>query len=218
MGDTRIFSAKDSVKKPNAAVHILVDMSGSMFVANADMPSVEARSIDASDIENAMGEADSSEKLGIKMPFQIARNACMALTQALLRIKGVNVGATAFASRHEITPMLRHGETLNHKTLPRFAVRPEGNTALAEALWYSGVELSKTSEERKVMIVLTDGEPNDHWACQGAIRELSKSVEFVGIGILNDAITGLIDNATVVNDLADLEATLMDVARAAILK
>lgn len=218
VGDTRIFSAKDSVKKPNAAVHILVDMSGSMFVANADMPSVEARSIDASDIENAMGEADSSEKLGIKMPFQIARNACMALTQALLRIKGVNVGATAFASRHEITPMLRHGETLNHKTLPRFAVRPEGNTALAEALWYSGVELSKTSEERKVMIVLTDGEPNDHWACQGAIRELSKSVEFVGIGILNDAITGLIDNATVVNDLADLEATLMDVARAAILK
>lgn len=218
VGDTRIFSAKDSVKKPNAAVHILVDMSGSMFVANTDLPSAAAQSLDASDIDKAMGEADSSEKLGIKLPFQIARNACMALTQALLRVKGVNVGATAFSSCHKITPMLRHGETLNHETLPRFAVRPDGNTALAEALWFSAVELSKTTQERKVMIVLTDGEPNSVGACHAAIQQLSKSVEFVGIGILNNAITKLIDNSTVVNDLTDLEKTLMDVARAAILK
>ncbi|WP_075881902.1 VWA domain-containing protein [Vreelandella massiliensis] len=216
VGDTRVFSAKDRVKKPNAAIHILVDMSGSMCMSQRDVPFCNVENVD--DFTEAFAEVDSTHRWGVRLPFQVARNATLALTQALERIKGVNVAATGFSSVNDITPMLKHGETLNHKTIQRFAVHPVGTTALAEALWYSAVELNKTQEERKVLIVLSDGSPDSPLATHQAIKQLSKSVELVGIGILDDAIVNYIDNSTVVNELGELEKTLMDVARASILK
>lgn len=217
-GDMRVFKGRQDVKAPNASVHVLVDMSGSMIISQDDLDQFHAKhghSPQLHDLHMMTGDVDSRDKMGFSMPFQVARNATLALAKALGRIKGVNMGVTAFST--DVTPVLRHGESVNSQTLKKFSIAPRGRTALDEALLYSGTELSKTKEDRKVIIVLSDGEPDRGSETKYVIDQLSGAVEFVGIGILNSAIADYIDNSTVVYDLGDLERTLMDVARASIL-
>lgn len=219
-GDTRVFRGRHDVKAPNAAVHVLVDMSGSMFLSDQSEEAFKAqhgRSLRHEDVygSKTKNDVDSRERLGYTAPFQVARNATLALSQALGRIKGVNVGATAFSNG--VMPMLHHGESINEQTVQRFKVTPSGSTALAEALLHCGMVLSQTREARKVLIVLSDGEPDDAWTTRYMVDQLSGAVEMVGIGIQHNAIAHYIKNSTIVNDLGDLETTLMDVARASIL-
>lgn len=217
-GDMRVFKNKQAVRAPNAAVHVLVDMSGSMFL-NGDCEEafnkIHGRQVESSDVHNSQEHVDSRHVLGYTAPFQVARNATLALAQSLGRIKGVNVGATAFSG--SVMPMLKHGESVNRGTIHRFNVVPWGCTALDRALLYSALALSQTKEERKVLIVLSDGAPDDGASTKYVIEQLKGHVELIGIGIQDGAIADYIDNSIIVNDLVDLEKTLMDVARASII-
>src|SRR5690606_21785247 len=60
-GDTRVFRRDAERRAPNTAVHVLVDMSGSMNHAAADVPA-----------------------------YEVARDAAMALALGLEKIRGVN--------------------------------------------------------------------------------------------------------------------------------
>ena len=41
---------------------------------------------------------------------------------------------------------------------------------MAEAIWYAAFELTKTREERKMLIVVTDGAPQNAPACSSVIN------------------------------------------------
>ncbi|WP_254921935.1 VWA domain-containing protein, partial [Salmonella enterica] len=78
-----------------------------------------------------------------------------------------------------------------------------------EAMWYAAFELTKTREERKMLIVVTDGQPQSAPACRSVIDLCERSdVEVIGIGVETTAVSGLFQKNIVIDDAAALQRTL----------
>lgn len=117
-------------------------------------------------------------------PIQLARQACYAVAKALEPIKGVNAAVTAFPAIAEgwrgVKPLVRHGEKVSNQ----FGVEGTGGTPLAPALWWVMQNLYAQKEERKIVIILTDGRPDSVPPCHAAIRRMQGlGMEMYGIGI-----------------------------------
>jgi nitric oxide reductase activation protein len=184
-GDTRVFRSPIERQRPNTAVHILVDMSGSM-----QRPVSRDR------------EAKSRE--------QVAREASLALALALEPIPGVTPAVTYFKGGRSQPSfsVVKHGENVLNQS-GRFMLGAGGGTPMAEAIWYAAYELSKTREERKMMIVVTDGEPNRVAPCKAVIDLCERSdIDMIGIGIETSAVTSLFQKNIVIDDATDLRRTL----------
>ena len=80
---------------------------------------------------------------------------------------------------------------------------------MAEAIWYAAFELSKTREDRKMLIVLTDGEPDNKDSAEAVIELCENSgIEVIGIGIETNAPSRLFSKSICIDDVADLQSTL----------
>lgn len=184
-GDTRVFRTPTERQRPNTAVHILVDMSGSMG--------------------NKVSQAQ-----GAKARYEVARESALALALALEPIPGVNPAVTFFMGdpSQPVFSVVKHGENVLNQS-GRFMLGPRGSTPMAEAVWYAAYELSKTREERKMMIVVTDGEPNRVAPCKAVIDLCDRSdIDMVGIGIETSAVSALFPTNIVIDDATDLQRTL----------
>ncbi|MBI5164657.1 MAG: VWA domain-containing protein [Magnetospirillum sp.] len=111
---------------------------------------------------------DSSASMRERMA--LTSRCCAALAQALSRT-GISVGITAFpgepigAKGPTVVPILRHGEAVHANV----GVPPGGQTPLAEALWWVLQRLAARTEERRIVLILTDGAPDDSTAATAAI-------------------------------------------------
>jgi hypothetical protein len=179
-GDMRIFRSPIERQRPNTAVHILVDMSSSM-----------------------------NNKVGSKRLSDVASESALALALALQPIPGVNPAVTYFMGGNiPVRSVVKHGENVMQQA-GRFIHTPTSSTPMAEAIWYSAYELTKTREAKKVMVVLTDGEPDSHAPCKAVIDLCEKSgIEMYGIGIKTASVDALFKQNIVINDVSDLQRTL----------
>ncbi len=131
--DKRVFLQQSKREATNTAIHILLDASGSM-----------------------------------RSKMEMANQACFALASALSSTKGINVGVTAFPGAKDngippllgehvyVSPILMHGE----KMMNNFSVQAGGGTPLTETLWYVLPQILKQKENRKIILLITDGEPD----------------------------------------------------------
>lgn len=182
VGDTRIFRRHAPRKHPNTAVHMLLDMSGSMC--------------------NARGSATRD-------PFVVAREAALALALALDGINGVNPAVTAFqGGGAKVHSIIKHGEK-PQAMAGKFSVRPSGSTPMAEAVWYAAYQLLRTKEDRKILLLVTDGEPDDEAATRHVVDLcIEGDVEVYGIGIGTKAVERFSQPSIVIADVQDLRSTL----------
>ncbi|KGH30895.1 VWA domain-containing protein [Comamonas testosteroni] len=183
-GDTRVFAKPQEKRKPNTAVHILGDKSGSMTRPT---------------------RSDSSRSLA-----DVTDEACIALALALDAIAHVNPAVTFFSNSSEspVVCAVKHGQSVQANT-GRFPVEPSGGTPMAEAIWYAAYELSKTREDRKMLIVLTDGEPNSSKATKEVIDLCERSgIDVIGIGIQTNAPATLFSRSICIDAVEDLQKTL----------
>jgi cobalamin biosynthesis protein CobT len=166
---------------PNTALHLLVDLSGSM--------------------------AGGSDR--------IALDAAMALALALEPMKGVSRAVTAFPSMRgqddRVTRILSHGErVLNHSGA--FVQRARGGTPMTGALWFAAADLLARREERKVLLTLTDGQPDHFLSALDLVQRASLAgVELIGIGIQTD-VKHLFPVAIRIDDITDLKGQLFHIA------
>jgi cobaltochelatase CobT len=191
VADERIFARRAHRIAPNTAVHLLVDLSGSMgTTVHRSDGSVTTRSSGA--LESAL-----------------------ALALALDGIAGVTVAVTAFPGRSErpdrVTRMVRHGQS-PRACAGAFVQAARGGTPMAQALWYAAADLLACREERRMVVVLTDGEPDDppevlrlHALCRQV------GIETVGVGICID-VRHLFPTAIEVTEAKDLKRELFGVA------
>lgn len=192
-GNAKVFLRKGERVGVNTAVHILIDSS---------------RSMNGKDI-------------------QLACQACFAVASALQSIKGISVGVTTFpgergvyeGSQREhwetVTPVLRHGEKMH----TRFAMSGAGNTPLDSALWWTVQELHPMPESRKMILIITDGQPDNPQLAQTAITEARKlGLEVYGIGIANASILSLLpDTSSVINSIAELAPSMFGMLQRALI-
>ncbi|NEV60360.1 cobaltochelatase CobT-related protein [Thiorhodococcus minor] len=187
VGDARLFARRRERVAPNTAFHLLVDLSGSM-----NSPTASGR-----------------------RAFQVALESALAVALALERIPGVSVAVSAFpglgGDDERITRLVQHGQSVRQRA-GAFQQGPRGGTPLAQALWYAAADLSLRPETRRIVLVMTDGAPND-WAAAVEILGLCETagLEPVGIGIGCD-VSALFRVGTRVQDASDLKQALFGLA------
>ncbi len=140
-------------------------------------------------------------------PLKLAAMACYAVALALEGIKGVNVAVSAFpaGSAHDgvtVAPLIAHGQRV-HANLDILA---EGYTPLAQALWWVLQQMVLLKEERKMIVIVTDGDP-DSVPTAKRVLETAQALGFevYGIGIQSVAIQALLPRSSVgVKSLSEL--------------
>nr|WP_321512938.1 VWA domain-containing protein [uncultured Pseudodesulfovibrio sp.] len=193
VADSRVFKWEARKVGVNTAVHILLDCSGSM-------------------------------RRRIKLTSQI----CHAVATALDSIDGINVAVTAFPAGTPtdggngngqgptVCPILRHGERMHAD----FAVSAAGCTPLGEALWWVLQQMQPLSEPRRIVLILTDGDPDSSNVALSAIEDARRlGIEIYGLGIMSEAITKLIPNhSRTIHDLSELAPSMFGMLRGALVK
>lgn len=143
--------------------------------------------------------------------YEVARDAAMALALGLEKINGVNPAVTFFCknSCQPVWSVVKHGQKVS-RNAGRFSFSPDGRTPMTEAIWYSAFELSKTRERRKMVLVVTDGEPNNVGSCQHVVQLCQRSgIEMIGIGVGKGAkVASLFASSIQIESVNDLKHTL----------
>ncbi len=117
--------------------------------------------------------------------MDLAGQAVLATALAVEDIDGVSCWAAAFPGRHPdgVLPLKGFAERAR-RVAGRFDLAAGGGTPLANALWRAGYELSQRPEPRRLLVVATDGEPDDVGAAQRIIgRCRASGIEVIGLGI-----------------------------------
>lgn len=187
-GDARVFERRSHMQAPNTAIHLLVDCSGSM---------------------NAIYSTDSNRRL-----IQLAIESAMALALALEGISGVNSAVTRFpfGDSDDVVPLLKHGQKVR-RNASAFSAVTNGGTPLHSALWYAASSVIATREKRKVIMVLTDGQPDDECAAKAVIKRCESSgIELFGVGICFDT-SHLFDQSICINNVSELRSELFRISR-----
>jgi|SRR5690625_758019 len=126
-------------------------------------------------------DASSSMRLGCR--YNVANSAAFALSKALYATAGVNPACSYFGPWEENVHV-----AMQHGTAPKknnFLVMPERTTPLAEGLYLATHQIIKTKNNRKVVLVLTDGVPDCFESAEKALDLMGKnSIEVYAIGIM----------------------------------
>lgn len=120
----------------------------------------------------------------------LANQCCRAVAQAMALI-GVSVGITAFPGSESgtVVPLLRHGERPGQYQ----DVGARGMTPMGEALWWVLQRLSILPEQRRMVLIITDGSPDGAANVRAAIKAAAaQGVEVYGLGIESSHITTLL--------------------------
>lgn len=186
-GESRLFIQRQPRIAPNAAVHLLVDISGSMG--------------------KPIGE-------GNRKYFHVANEAALALAIALEGILGVVPAVSYFPGIHqEVSIALLPKQSVRHRAAC-FDQKPRGCTPMAQAMWFAANSLLAQKQKRKLMIVLTDGAPDDWAATHDIVDRCRRSgFELLGIGIQTRSVERFFPQSIVINDVKDLKRELFEVTQ-----
>ncbi|ANP64299.1 VWA domain-containing protein [Vibrio alginolyticus] len=186
-GESRLFIQRQPRIAPNAAVHLLVDISGSMG--------------------KPIGE-------GNRKYFHVANEAALALAMALEGIPGVVPAVSYFPGIHqEVSIALLPKQSVRHRAAC-FDQKPRGCTPMAQAMWFAANSLLAQKQKRKLMIVLTDGDPDDWAATHDIVDRCRRSgFELLGIGIQTRSVEKFFPQSIVINDVRDLKRELFEVTQ-----
>ncbi|MCK7472171.1 MAG: hypothetical protein MZU95_16490 [Desulfomicrobium escambiense] len=82
--------------------------------------------------------------------------------------------------------LIRHGQSVRRRA-DAFDQGPRGGTPLAQALWYAAADLSLRPEPRRLILAMTDGDPNDRAAAHEILALCrDQGLETIGVGIAYD--------------------------------
>ena len=186
-GESRLFIQRQPRIAPNAAVHLLVDISGSMG--------------------KPIGE-------GNRKYFHVANEAALALAMALEGIPGVVPAVSYFPGIHqEVSIALLPKQSVRHRAAC-FDQKTRGCTPMAQAMWFAANSFLAQKQKRKLMIVLTDGDPDDWAATHDIVDRCRRSgFELLGIGIQTRSVEKFFPQSIVINDVKDLKRELFEVTQ-----
>jgi len=188
--DPNVFIHRGQKQVKDAAFHLLIDAS----------PSMSSR-------------------------LTVALEASIALGLALERIKGINLAMSRFPIDgrvdgilydDDVQPLIQHGERIANN-LNRFNIGTMGGTPMADAMWYCYSQLVQQKNPRKILFVITDGEPNNRQAVFQTIEwATSVGIETMGLGIQTESVKSIFPIADNIDNIFDLESALFTMTRDAL--
>ncbi|HEK1310097.1 TPA: VWA domain-containing protein [Pseudomonas aeruginosa] len=192
-GETRVFRSKSRAERQSASIQVLLDKSGSM--------------------KSAIDQAEA---------------AVYAVLSALEGLPLVTTGAMSFPNRAsdgvERCALIKSPKERLIRAVSEggFGAMSEGGTPLAQALWPAAVEVLRAKGEKKILFVITDGEPNSGTA--RAAKEFIQRCEVSGIEVIGLGFGGanelilkaLFSKYRAVGQVANLKNSLFELVREAL--
>jgi len=150
--------------------------------------------------------ADISSSMSLEDRIGIASDAALCSAVALAGLPGVKVAAGTFPG---FFPVLKFGENPLTNT-HRFGMPCFGSTPMAEGLRWASSALAARQEARKIILVMTDGEPDDRRAAAMTIQAAEAiGIEVMAVGIKHSGVKTLFADSVVITDLPELPRAMM---------
>lgn len=215
--DDRIFNRRQEHKAKNTAVTLLIDCSGSMkgrkietamIAGYALMSTLDRVNIPCEMIGFTTGDFSGTGSRKTVQEMQNDVNAC--------RARGVHF--------HRITPISMpifktYDERIDAEVKKRIAWMAKVQNGMlsnidGESLEYAAMRLLKRREKRKVMLVLSDGQPSGAMNVAEHTKYMIGKLEgfgidLVGIGIMDASVKRFYRNNIVLNNVDDLPTQVM---------
>lgn len=138
----------------------------------------------------------------------VARKAALATCSGVSQIPGCKIAAAAFPE----IEILKDFEESERSSAGRFVINAGGGTPMGKAMVWAATRLAARREERKFLIVVTDGAPGDKELVKRMIKMYAQAgIEVIGVGIKTQAVHGLFPTAVVIDDLNQLAPALFGV-------
>lgn len=175
--DTRVFRGSEVKVAVNTGVVLLIDQSVSMGDQKRD-----------------------------------ATKAAMAVALALDVIPGVKLSIAGFTSQKEVpgqgryVPIVRPMKMFNQRLDKKcFVPMADGGTPTAEALWWAASELLAQKVDRRIVITVTDGAPDDAQRVIELVQRMKQaSIENNAIGIGMEISAAMFPSNCTVNSISEL--------------
>lgn len=227
-GDDRVFTRREEAQSLDTAISLVIDCSGSMSGTPLRLAT-----------ESAYALGSVLHRLGIQfecLGFTDEHNnqstrgkayndECMRADSVAKIIRSIPIVMPKFKTFDErwTQPVQRRfAHVYNRKGhSPGFDM---GSTPEGCGMEFAARRLLARKEARKIMIVMTDGEPGgqvfnptssaDYWAYKRQSQDMVKAIEaagvdLIGVGIKHAGPTGYYTNSIVINDLSELPIQLM---------
>lgn len=136
--------------------------------------------------------------------IKIASSAILATALALGTIPFLAHAVGAFPSRKgsDYVEIIQDFGENAEQVSSRFNTDARGSTPLAQALLWAADRLLRRSEERRIVFVATDGQPDDVVSTKQLLTHLRRlNIEVHGLGICTDDDHKLFDSFSVVKDI-----------------
>ena len=151
--------------------------------------------------------------------IRLATSACYAVASALSGIPGINVGVTAFPATTPndipgVCPLVRHGQRVGLG----FDVPASGSTPLAEALWWIARTMLSLKENRKILLLITDGQPDNSQKALEALQMLQNlGIEVMGIAIQSPELATLLPIHAKIDNMSELTGAMFSIFNSSII-
>src|SRR5690606_4755431 len=97
-----------------------------------------------------------------------------------------------------------------------FALMHTGSTPMAEGIQWAARQLVTRKEERKILIVATDGAPDNVVSAMAQIAAAeAMGIEVHGLGILHAGVTSLFKKSVVISSIEELPHSMVNMVRGA---
>ena len=149
----------------------------------------------------------------------IANQSALVTAEAIESLPGVTC-AVGFFPGGEYSQVLL-GKSFDTKVDPRqFDVSANGGTPVHEALYWAGMHLCQRKEERKIVIIMTDGESADDDLSRRAVSRLREAgIEIFGLGICDKDIQNWLNNdPKIIKTIDELPKALIETLKRALIK
>jgi von Willebrand factor type A domain len=202
MCDPDIYRRTERRTGTSAAVQLMLDASRSMLTAE-EQPSGS--------------EADQKPRVSRR---DVLLRATGAVIEAIGHQRQIDLAIDSYTTDDQLNPtIVRHksfGEppSTMRPALGSFLRRRNGGTPTAEAILEGIHQLYRLKHDKKVLILITDGEANDPIAAEEAANvSISCGVHLIGIGIGQQAPSMNIPGWLVINDVSELPIQLLEAVR-----
>lgn len=148
-----------------------------------------------------------------------ALRAALAVALALEQTPDVSVAIACFPGSDDsrVIPLIPFGQSVRLNAGYFGSVGTDGGTPMTEAVYYGINQLLCQPEDRRILLVITDGGPNNRVSCCTAINAASTyGVEVYGLGIQCEAVEGLFPHSAVINSSGDLARAMFSMLQEAL--
>jgi cobalamin biosynthesis protein CobT len=233
-GDDRVFTRREEAQSLDTAISLVLDCSGSMMGERMKLSAEAAYALGCvlhrlNVTFECLGFTDNGSDPRVNTPSYAAEVAAAHAIAPIVRsVPIIMPKFKTFEERWTQPVQRRFAHVYNHDGgyYGGGGVVPFGSTPEGCGVQFAARRLLARKEKRKIMIVMTDGEPmGQNYAGWGAgrpytqqARETVKSVsaagiDLIGIGIQHTGPKGYYPNSMVINNLSEMPKQLMDLLK-----